>query len=183
MPLVTDSSPGPRSQTDDLLQSFRFRVFEEDGGPGFITPAAGFNNVVIPDITLEEVMYREGHRTFTLKFPGVPTVANTTYQRGVARSDTELFDWLRQGVLGKGRYRANHLIKQYDQSNTGENADDVAARQIHCKNVWPLRVKPMGDLDANTSDVSIMECECSVEEIELTAFTLEGTALAPITAS
>jgi len=158
-----------RAETDDLLQGFRFKVVEVDreDADGFLTAAAGFNNVTIPEISVEEATYREGNRVYTMKFPGIPTVENSTYQRGVARTDREFFDWLHAGVLGRGKYRADHLIKQFDQTQPGTSEEDEPARQLKLGNAFPIRVKPMGDFAADSSDVSIAEVEVSVEELEL----------------
>lgn len=166
MPVITNPT-SPRSQADELLQNFRFRVLEQAPGLGYIDYAAGFSNVTTPELSVDEATYREGQRKWTMKFPGFPTVSNTTLQRGVAKTDRGFWDWLYKGVLGKGQYRTNLTINQYDQIATGEDETDAAARQLSMINAYPTRVKPTGDLDANSSDVSIHEIEVSLEELDI----------------
>ncbi len=154
----------PRAQSDDLLQSFRFRV---QGTEGFLDEVAGFNNVTTPEISIEAAEYREGQRKYTIKQPGVPTVEAATLQRGIARTETAFYDWLSTELLGGNPYREDLLVNVYTQETTGENAADEAQRQIVCKEAFPTRVKIIGDLDATSSDINIQEIECACEEVVL----------------
>lgn len=152
-----------RAQADDLLQSFRFRVFAADDG--FLDPNAGFNNVTTPELSTEVAEYREGNRKYTLKQPGVPSVENVTMQRGLARTESTFANWFLARLFGGAPYRTELLINVYDQLATGEAVDDTPSRQIVCKEAFPNRWKPIGDLDATSSDININELECVCEEI------------------
>lgn len=154
-----------RPQSDDLLQSFRFRVVAVEDG--FINPEAGFNQVTTPTLTVEAAEYREGNRKFTRKQPGVPTVEAMTMQRGIALTETQFSDWIMSKVLGGAPYRTDLVINVYNQEKTGEISSDAISRQIRCAECFPTSVKFIGDLDATSSDINLQEVECAVEEIQL----------------
>ena len=156
-----------RPQADDLLQSFRFSVSSTDD---VLKEAAGFNNVTTPEVSVESVDYREGNRTYTKKQPGVPTVEAATFTKGIARTDSSFWDWLKTKLLGGQPYRADIDIKAYGQSQPGAGVtgiNDMVLRQVTCLDCFPTRVKLIGDLDATSSDINIQEIECSVEEVLL----------------
>ena len=162
-----------RAQSDDLLQSFRYRVLET-ADSSFLEPAAGFNSVTTPEINQEVAEYREGNRTWTMKFPGVPTVENVTLSQGVAQSSSNFWDWALSALNGLA-YRADLLINVYSQQNPGINIEDPPAHQIMCKNTLATRVKPLGDLDATSSDVNLREIEGAMEEMALKLVSITGT--------
>lgn len=160
-----------RLPVDDLLQSFRFRVFAADDG--FLDANAGFNNVATPELSVEMAEYREGNRKYTLKQPGTPSVENVTLQRGIALTESIFGAWFLARLLGGQPYRTDLLIAVYDQTQTqGINVDDTPARQINCKETFPLRWKPIADLDATSSDINIQELECVCEEVVQAAPTI-----------
>jgi len=59
-----------RSVAEDQLQSFRFRVFEVEGGAGIFdgeAPVAGFNTITTPNLTIEVTEHRTGNQKHTKK--------------------------------------------------------------------------------------------------------------------
>jgi len=154
-----------RTQAQDLIQSFRFQVADSDS---FLDSTAGFNNVTTPEVSLEVAEYREGNRKYTLKQPGVPTVESCTLQRGIAKAETNFYDWLVTDLLGGAKYRTDLLIKVFDQVKTGEVVTDDPTRELTVYEAFPNRVKIIGDLDATSSDINIQEIECACEEVALT---------------
>ena len=86
----------PRSVAEDQIQSFRFRVFEVEGGAGVFAeevPVAGFNTVTTPNLTIEQAEHRTGAEKYTRKFPGVPTWEDCTMTRGILYQDTTFYNW------------------------------------------------------------------------------------------
>lgn len=161
-----------RTPAEDYLQSFRFRVFEVEGGPGVFggeSPIAGFNNVTTPNITIESSEHRTGNEVWTKKHPGVPTVEDCTMTRGILLGDTTFYDWVMAKLFGRQPYRTDLEIRVYDQTSPGTSPDDAHARRIVMKNCFPTSVKLIGDLDATSSDVNVQEITCAVEEVELDA--------------
>lgn len=159
----------PRPVSDDLLQSFRYRVMEVDGDGklGHLEGKAGFNSVTTPEVSQDVAEYREGNVVYTKKFPGVPTVENITLSKGVAQKDSSFWDWGLAALSGRA-FRSDLVINSYAPDENGTLDTHTPARQLLCKNVFPVRVKPMGDLDATSSDVNLQEIDGAMEELALT---------------
>lgn len=156
-----------RPQADDLIQSFRFQVREDDA-LGVIDSTAGFNNVTTPEVSLEIAEYREGNRVYTIKQTGVPTVEACTLQRGIAKAERNFADWILKKALGGQQYRTQLSIEVYAQDQDAKANDEKSPiREITCKEALPTRVKLVGDLDATSSDINIQEVEAACEEVVL----------------
>jgi len=169
-----------RAAVDDLMQGFRFHVTatKSDGAtplvfnrPGEFDGAgeAGFQSVSIPELTVEAVEYREGTFQWTQKYPGPPTVSDGTLMRGVAKSDTTFYDWVRDSVDGD-EYRCDVTIYHYQRTEMAsatqaEAGDDF--RRIECKNCVPTRAKPAGDFDSMSGEVSLAEVDFSLESFDV----------------
>lgn len=177
-----------RQVFEDFLHSMRFHVIAEDIGgfvplqmPGY--PDAGFTAVTLPELQVESVEYKEGTMIYPEKYPGNATVSSDlTFSRGVTRRDSSFWTWIR-GVAegtGGGNYRATLSIKQYHREralprefpgvgtvNATRLDVDVPARIYHCYECFPVRHKPGADLDASTSEVSIMELDVALEHFEI----------------
>ncbi len=166
-----------RLQATDFLLSFRFQVstlafngeenplaFENDG------KAAGFQSVTLPEITLEATEYREGIYKYTRKYPGPPTITEVSCMRGVVKTDTAFFDWCVAAMSG-AEYRADIQILQYTRSDMpgpsspDEYSDlpDHGSRAYNCFQCVPVRVKPAGDMDATSGEVSMAEIDFAPE--------------------
>jgi len=161
-----------RSVAQDEIQSFRFRVFEIDGGAGVFdneNPVAGFNTVTTPNLTFETAEHRTGSRKYARKFLGPPTWEAGTMTRGILRGDTTFYDWAIDKYLGRKPFRTDLEIRVYDQEEDGSDvANDEAVRSEIWRQCIPSSVKPMGDLDASATDVNMQEITVEVEEVELT---------------
>ena len=59
--------------------------FLVDLGDGTDGPAAGFSQVVLPDISIDVIEYRNGNdkKTGTRKLPGLARYDNVTLRRGI----------------------------------------------------------------------------------------------------
>lgn len=169
-----------RAAADDLMQGFRFHVTATTDVGGepikFQRPEgyegggeAGFQSVTIPELTVEPVEYREGTFTWTQKYPGPPTVSDCTLMRGVTKTDTQFYDWVRGSVDG-AEYRANVNIYHYQRAEMGKAAQsDVGGdvRSIECTNCIPTRAKPAGDFDSMSGEVSMAEVDFAMEGFEV----------------
>ena len=167
-----------RLQATDFLLSFRFQVnmvevagggdkylnFENDGSQ------AGFQSVTLPEMTVEATEYREGTYKYTRKFPGPPTISEVSCMRGVVKADTGFFDWCVAAISGS-EYRATINIVQFARedlptpANVNEFSDlpSIGARNYTCYECVPVRVKPAGDLDATSGEVSMAEVDFAPE--------------------
>lgn len=163
--MAAGATPIARAQADDLIQSFRFQVREDDA-LGVIDSTAGFNNVTTPEVSLEIAEYREGNRIYTIKQTGVPTVEACTLQRGIAQKERNFADWILRKALGGLQYRTQLSIEVYAQDQDAKT-DKSPIREITCKEALPTRVKLIGDLDATSSDINIQEVEAACEEVVL----------------
>ena len=185
-----------RAQATDPLHNFRFHAALGEGAAGNrwggslaedvignSTGEAGFNSFTAPEVTLEWTEYREGVRIYTEKYPGIPSMNDLTLGRGVARAETNFFEWM-LSALENREYRADLTIYHYPRDamgkpDHGNNApeghdglglpEDAAdkAKKYRCYNCGPGRVKIAGDLDATSGDVSITEMDVVVERFDV----------------
>jgi phage tail-like protein len=184
-----------RAAASDPLHSFRFHarasgvvgvpgtlgtdVLQPEGtGEGFTATEAeaGFQAITTPEITLETAEYREGILTYTQKYPGVPSINDLTFSRGVTRYDTAFFNWILGAVEGN-EYRADvtifhvqrparELSRDTSAGTVLDVSDEIAKRYI-VRNGIPIRVKLAADLDANTSDISLGEIDVACERVDI----------------
>jgi len=168
-----------RSAQEDLFHSFRFWASIGGEKPAGVDPFpadAGFSSITTPEYTLEAVEYREGNAVFTKKYPGLPTTADLTFSRGVVKNDTGFFDWLISTMASGNNYRADVTIWHFHRAGlpgwqkgdtvpTDTSSDALASpkRQYKVSEAFPIRVKPAGDLDASTADVSVAEADVAYE--------------------
>ena len=172
-----------RSEAEDFIQSFRFQaiVYNWDnlgfdpfiatrGGSSGIDGEAGFQQITMPEISTELTEYREGIFKWTRKLPGPPTIGDATFMRGLVKSDTGFFDWVVRAATG-GDYRVDIAIFQFARADIDpgveEHVGSKPSRTYKCYDSFPTRVKPGGDLDSSTGDVSIAEMDVAIERIEL----------------
>lgn len=181
-----------RAMATDPLHAFRFHVKcgavagvaddplqpAEGGGVG-IEAEAGFQAVTTPELTVESAEYREGIKTYTQKYPGIPTTNTLTLSRGAARYDTAFYLWVVAAAEGR-EYRTDlsifHALREgrtypFDAAN---NFTLGNSKVYICREAWPARVKLAGDLDASTSDVSIAEIDVEWEKPDV--YTPPGVA-------
>jgi phage tail-like protein len=173
-----------RAQASDPFHNFRFHaragaiegLAAIDGlQPGGVpspgvgdTAEAGFTSVTIPEFTVETAEYREGIKTYTEKYPGIPTTNDCTFSRGVGRNDTAFFQWTLAAIEGR-EYRTDITILHATRAgrafphDPATNFPNAETRRIFLFEAFPIRVKLAGDLDASTSDVGIMEMDVAIE--------------------
>lgn len=174
-----------RAVATDFLHSMRYQVVVADPNVATFAPdgraQAGFTTCSTPEATVELAEYKEGTFVYTRKYPGNPTVADISMARGVARTDTTFWDWVRRVIEGSGEYRAdvdiNHyhrvdtLLRDRDQDGSEGNFTSInldnPARIYHLKEAFPIRHKVAGDLDATASEISLMELDVAFEHFDM----------------
>jgi phage tail-like protein len=176
-----------RAQATDPLHNFRFHVratavdgigsdpLQPNGepSPGIgDTAEAGFQAVSTPEYTVESAEYREGLKTYTEKYPGVPTTNDLSMTRGVSRKDTAFYNWVVATIEGR-EYRTDltifHALRGGRSSPFNADADftQANAKRYIVRNAWPTRVKIAGDMDASASDVSLAEVDVVFESFDV----------------
>lgn len=135
---------------------------------------AGFQAATLPELTVETAEYREGNKTYTEKYPGVPTVNDITLTRGVARADTAFITWVLAAAEG-AEYRTDinifHAVREGRSFPYDADADFTSANSklYRLFNAYPSRVKVGTDMDSTSSDVSLAEIDIVYER-----FTVES---------
>jgi phage tail-like protein len=117
---------------------------------------------------------------YARKSPGIPTVADVTFSRGVVLGDTKMFAWVRRAIEG-GEYRSNVTYYHYHRTalpgaqvdanphvaKAGPTSvDELADNSANVYNLYEafaIRVKSAGDLDATGSDISLQEMDVAYE--------------------
>jgi len=166
-----------RAINTDFYQAFRFAVSLDDVAGQYLEAQAGFNNVTIPEISTEASEYRDGQTIWTKKYPGPPTVSDSTLQQGVAAigagvaKGNPFFNWMMAAIEGR-RYRSDITIWHIHLGDGFPPADIVnpaSSRAITLYECFPIRVKPDGDLDATSGEVSLREIDVACERIEVSS--------------
>ena len=181
-----------RAVQSDFLHSMRFQVrvageppaaASELLNPYGTTPGfqseAGFSAVSTPSVTLDVVEYREGHYIYTRKQPGIPTMDDITLSRGVTKTDTGFFRWIKATIEGNGEYRVDLDIHHMPRdtalrpevvpgTGTSEFLDpDAIGRRYQIFDAFPTTHKVAADLDATASEISVMELGISYERFDI----------------
>lgn len=139
-------------------------------GGSLVGAESGFTTATMPEITVEQVEYKEGVYLYRRKYPGDVTFSDITLTKGVAKKDTNFYKWVRAAFLGK-EYRVDLSIKHFHRDDVKDLNSFVNAtpkRTINAYQAFPTRVKPGSDFDAQASDVSLEEVDIALEYFELT---------------
>ena len=135
-----------------------FRVDLGDGGEG---SAAGFSQVVLPDIAIDVIEYRNGNdkESGTRKLPGLARYDNVTLRRGIIGS-LNLYAWINQVRNGDANARRTVTISLL--------AEDLTAVVLTWKllRAWPVKYR-FGDLNAKGTDVAVEELVLAYERLEM----------------
>lgn len=150
-----------KARSNDYFQLFRFRV-KDIGGQ---MEAAAFASITIPTMSTPEVTYREGTFKYTLKQPGIPEFDNITLRKGVARRNTDFFNWIKKNIEG-GEYRTDLVIHQFHGSQANPNVEEGMAKYT-IKDAFIVSYKPSDDLDASSSEIAFEEIVIAFESFEV----------------
>lgn len=174
-----------RSQGADFFHSMRFFVTATNsaGGPDVLQPGgiqAGFTTCSTPDISVAPVEYREGHYLYTRKYPGIPSMADISMSRGVAKRDSSFWLWLKSAIHGANEYRVGLTIYHFHKSDYAalpladgtinalvDPSKFTASRKYNVFEAIPTHVKPASDLDANAGEVSVQQVDVAYEYFDI----------------
>jgi len=154
-----------RSQSTDPFSSNRFHVVDTEGYLNLGAPAAGFNSVTLPNMNIEMIEYNEGINLYAKKYPGRPTFDDVIMTKGVVKTDSAFYAWLRATAEGRP-YRTNLVIRHYHRDDVVGLLDYTEAkpsREIHLIHAFALGMKPGSDFDSLASEISIEEITCTFE--------------------
>jgi phage tail-like protein len=145
------------TQRDLPYGNQHFRVDLGDGAEG---PAAGFSHVVLPDIAIDVVEYRNGNdkESGTRKLPGLARYDNVTLRRGIIGS-LNLYQWINDVRNGDANARRTVTI-----TLLSEDLTEVLTWRL--LRAWPVKYS-FGDLDAKGTDVAIEELVLAYERLEM----------------
>jgi phage tail-like protein len=135
-----------------------FRVDLGDGGDG---PAAGFSHVVLPNISIDVIEYRNGNdkESGTHKLPGLAHHGNVILRRGIIGS-LNLYDWINQVRNGDANARRTVTISLL--------SEDLSAVVLTWKllRAWPEKYS-CADLNAKGTEVAMEELVLAYERLEM----------------
>jgi phage tail-like protein len=134
-----------------------FRVDLGDGAEG---AAGGFSEVVLPDISIDVIEYRNGNDTEsgTHKLAGLARYENVILRRGIIGS-LNLYDWINQVRNGDASARRTVTITLLSE-------DLSAVLTWKLLRAWPVKYC-FGDLNAKGTDVAIEELVLAYERLEM----------------
>lgn len=175
----------PRAIIQDYLNKFRFIVtIEEPNWADSILKTSisdgRFQNVPLPELTLEEGTLAEGNSMFEHKQAGRPTINSPlTFTRGVILRDGGLAKWIARVIYGE-EYRVTLSIYQFHRAGfpksyvKGEslntNSFDLqngTYRKWTLYQAFPQRWKGSDDLDATASDMALEEIDVGFEDFDV----------------
>jgi phage tail-like protein len=135
-----------------------FRVDLGDGAEG---PAAGFCQVVLPDISIDVIEYRSGNdrASGTQKLPGLVRYDNVILRRGIIGS-LNLYEWINQVRDGDANAARTVTIALL--------SEDLTAVVFTWKlfRAWPVKYS-FAELNAKGTDVAIEELVLAYERLEM----------------
>jgi phage tail-like protein len=135
--------------------------FRVDLGDGAEEPAAGFSEVVLPDIRIDVVEYRSGsdRESGAHKLPGLARYDNAILRRGIIGS-LSLYNWINQVRNGDANARRTVTISLL--------SEDLTAVVFTWKllRAWPAKYS-FADLDAKGAGVAIEELVLAYERLEM----------------
>lgn len=165
-----------RSQSTDFLHNLKFHmkvVTTGVAGASNLGSQGGFNACTMPEISQEVVEYKEGRMLYKRKQAGEVTFNDITASHGVARGNTDFYDWIQAGVTGSP-YKVDLQIRHFHRDEVTGLNDFTGVQPKRVINIFEAqasRVKLGGDLDATSSDISIAECDIAYESAQLVSQT------------
>jgi phage tail-like protein len=131
-----------------------------DLGDGSEGAAAGFSQVVLPDISIDVIEYRNGNNkeSGVHKLPGLTRYNNVVLRRGIIGS-LNLYNWINQVRSGDGNFRRTVTIFLL--------AEDLSVTLTwKLLRAWPVKYS-FGELNGKGTDVAIEELVLAYERLEM----------------
>lgn len=165
-----------RSQSTDYLHNLKFHfkaVSSGINGASNLGAQAGFSALTMPEISQEVAEYKEGRMLYKRKQAGEVTFSDITASQGVAKGNTDFYDWIQAGYLGSP-YKCDFQIRHFHRDEVTGLNDFTGVNPKRVINIFEaqaIRVKLGGDMDATSSDISIAECDIAYESLQLVSTT------------
>jgi phage tail-like protein len=134
--------------------------FLVDLGDGTTGVQASFSEVLLPDISIDVIEYRNGSDKAygTRKLPGISKYGDVTLKRGVTGA-LNLYSWIDQVRKGDANFRRTVTI-----SLLAEDLTPVFTWKL--QRAWPAKYS-FGELNAQGTDVAIEELVLVYEALEV----------------
>lgn len=134
--------------------------FRVDLGDGTEGSEAGFHEVVLPDIVIDVIEYRNGNdkESATHKLPGLARYDNVILRRGIIGS-LNLYKWINQVRNGDAGIRRTVTI-----TLLAEDLTPVFTWKL--LRAWPAKYG-FADLNAEGNDVAVEELILAYERLEI----------------
>ena len=165
-----------RSVDTDYYHNLKFhmRVITAGiAGASNLGAQGGFSALTMPEISQEVAEYKEGRMLYKRKQAGEVTFNDLTASQGVAKGNTDFYDWIQAGYLGKA-YKVDLQIRHFHRDEVTGLNDFTGVQPKRVINIYEAqasRVKLGGDMDATSSDISVAECDIAYEWAELVSTT------------
>jgi len=147
-----------RVSAQDPYQSFQYEVMDVDSN----RIVGGFVTAAIPEISIEALKYQGAFMRFAHKMPGNVDFTDFTLSRGIFRSDTDVWKWIKSIIFERNvssNFRTNLAIIHLHRTGS--------KRVYHMSNCFPINCKLTGDLDANAGDISMEELTLTCESVQM----------------
>jgi phage tail-like protein len=134
--------------------------FLVDLGDGNEGTAAGFSEIVLPDIAIDVIEYRNGNdkESGTHKLPGLTRYDNVILRRGIIGS-LNLYGWINQVRNGDANAKRTVTITLLAE-------DLTAVLTWKLLRAWPVKYS-FRDLNAKGTDVAIEQLVLAYERLEM----------------
>jgi len=127
------------------------------------SPIAGFSEVILPEINIKYVAYRNGNERLNSarKKTGAVTIGNAIFKRGIIGS-LDLFEWLNEVKAGK---QGRDILRTVSIQLTSEDGEDTALTWT-LVNAKPVKLS-FGSLDATSEDVAVEYLEVACDDMQI----------------
>lgn len=169
-----------RERWTDELQSYAFTLFEisiSSRAPFFTLggPVYGFSSVTMPEVSLEAQTIVDMSDPYPTHYFNNASVAPLTLTRGAMAYDSTFWQWVSRSIRGWDRVERNFILLQFAGMAIGKGGAAPGPEIMEIVRGFgkgwllheciPIRYKAGGDLDAKTSDVSLMEIDIQPKKI------------------
>lgn len=152
------------NQRKRLIRNRKYHLVDPAGGN--LDPVAGFTTVAMPNVAVEEALYREGTFKYTQKYPGIPVVGDITLTKGIFRRDSDFFNWVLKAIDGGQEYRTELVLQEFHITDElGINGSP--SRITRLREVWAKDAKPTSDKDSSSSNISITSLILACESFDV----------------
>jgi phage tail-like protein len=146
-------------QRDRPYSNFNFLV--DLGAGDSESVQAGFEEVILPEISVEVIEYRNGNEreSHVRKMPGLNKSSDVTLKRGVIGS-LDLYQWIDQVRRGDSSAYRTVVITLLNE----DRSSAVLTWRLH--NAWPVKYS-FANLNAKSNDTLIEELVLTFEHLDI----------------